>query len=127
MPSRSQAEADKDVYFDFDKMQSAPIKFRLGGKTHTLKPVKVGEFYQLANSIARLQAFAQSDLKSDKEQSITRLHDILASVCDTITVNDLKATEPHVLGLLYQLLMEHATGKFKEETWDVEKKKTRDQ
>ena len=51
MPTRAQAK-NTDVFFDFDKMQSESVPFKLNGKVHHLKPVTVGEFYALANGLA---------------------------------------------------------------------------
>lgn len=95
---------------DLDRLESHSVGFRLHGKTHIIRPVKVKEFYA---TIAKLASFAELQ-KSEKltdDELNTRYLELIQMLCDTVTLKDIQdCSRPQIAGL-FQLIVDSITGK----------------
>jgi hypothetical protein len=110
-PTRSKYK-DVEVVADFDAMSSEPVAFKLNGKIHTIKPITNTEFFTFANAYARLTALLKD--KGDSvpaEQVFDGYYEVFRSVCETISMDDIKNANSAQLGGVYQLIIDCVTGK----------------
>jgi hypothetical protein len=120
MPTR---DKNVEIYADLDKVLEEPLYFRCGGKVHKLKPVTLEYFYKFTN--ANVKFF---DLKSDEqvtpESVVDIYYEVVSSICDTISKEDIKELGYMKIGLLYNLISEHVHGRSHNVTPEELKKKT---
>lgn len=98
------------IVSDLDAMIASPIAFRLHGRVHYLKPVTVKEFFAYANALVSLDKLKTDDKLTD-EQLLEMYCRLIQSVCDTVTVEDVKSLTHGQATALIQLIVEHISGK----------------
>jgi hypothetical protein len=122
-PSRTKAQGVEPVT-DLDVMVAEPIPFRYKGVIHYLKPMQLDEFLKFTNAQFHLmEAIKKEDVKLTANDLANRYHAVIASVCDTITLDDILNMEQAQVAALYQLVIDLVTGQTT--TGDGKKKRMR--
>jgi hypothetical protein len=98
------------VVADFDKLESHSVGFVLHGKTHIIRPVKVKEFYAAISKLATFGELQKKEKLSEDEVSEKYL-EIIQTLCDTITLKDIKECTDPQIGALFQLIVNSILGK----------------
>ena len=98
------------VVSDLDAMVANPVAFRLHGKVHRMRPITVKEFFAVSNALLSLERLKSDDRLTD-EQIIDLYFQIIHSVCDSVTKNDIKSMTHAQAGALIQLIVDHVTGR----------------
>lgn len=126
MPTRHQFKGNQpeSVYVNLDKLISDPLPFRLHGKVHTLKPVSTKEFYHLTNSLAHLYTLRDQNKEVKAQEVIDAYYEVIKSLCDTITKEDIQKMTQAQIGAMYALILEHAHGRTEQVDQNELKKKT---
>lgn len=115
-PTRTKATQNIGPVADLDAIISEPVPFRFKGRIHYLKPMQLDEFLKFSNAQSTLIAALNATAEDDKEKRLSgkRLagmyHAIVASVCDTITLDDILSMEQAQVAALYQLVIDLVTG-----------------
>ena len=116
-PTR-QAES---LYADLDAIIAEPIYFKLHGKRHKIKPITTKEFLRVSNALSALW-----DMMDKKEitpiEVIDRYTELIQSVCDTVTRQDVENMEQQQAVGLMQLVMDSMTGKAHSPDYNQKKK-----
>lgn len=112
-----------EVYADLDKLIEEPLKIMVLGKVRTIKPMTVKEFYKLTNALARFHATKTSDGET-MEEVIGSYYEVISSVSDDFTLEDIKQMSQAQVGALYSIIVDHAHGRSDSLTQDDVKKKT---
>lgn len=113
-----------EVYANLDKLVSEPLPVELHGRIFYLKPVELGEYYQLANALAGLH-----EMKAKTQIEAKELRDAFKDLVNSVVTPNLttadveKMTQAQV-GALYTLICEHAVGRSHSLSQDDLKKKT---
>lgn len=107
MPARSNA----DVVTDLDAIVSESVSFRFNGKLHQIHPISLESFLRFSNAQTNLMAGLKDEaiLKTPKELA-TRYFEMISSVCDSITLDDIQDMEQVQIAALYQLVLDIVTG-----------------
>lgn len=108
-PARQKHTAD--LVADLDAMVSEAIAFKLHGKQHIVKPISLEEFLKYTNAYSQIWNSTDEKKKLTNEQFIEMYHQLFSSVCDTITVDDIKKMSQAQVGALFQLISDTVTGK----------------
>lgn len=108
-PARTQAKQVEPVC-DLDAILAEPVAFRWNGTIHYLKPMQLDEFLKYSNAQSKLMAEVSSETKLDPNTLIQRYHAVISSVCDTISVEDIKSMSQAQVAALYQLVIDLVTG-----------------
>jgi len=95
---------------DLDAIIAEPVYFKWNGKIHEIKPITVKEFLKYANANSKLLSSLQSDDKQPWETLASQYHSVIASVCDTISIDDVLKMEQPQVAALYQLIVDRITG-----------------
>lgn len=96
---------------DLDAIISEPVHFRFNGKIHALKPMQLDEFLKFSNAQARLMdTLKDAQAKLGPKDLAEQYHQVVASVCDTISVDDILNMEQAQIAALYQLVIDLVTG-----------------
>ena len=95
---------------DLDRLESHSVGFRLHGKVHVIKPVKVKEFYSAISKLSAFGVLQKKEKLTDDELNAKYL-EIITALCDTITLKDVEdCTRPQIAGL-FQLIVDSIMGK----------------
>lgn len=108
-PTRQKHTAD--LVADLDAMVSEAIAFKLHGKQHIVKPISLEEFLKYTNAYSQIWNSTDEKKKLTNEQFIEMYHQLFSSVCDTITIDDIKRMSQAQVGALFQLISDTVTGK----------------
>lgn len=109
-PARSKHTTE--LVADFDAMSTDPVAFKLNGKIHEIKPITTGEFFAYANAFAKLMAMLdEKKITIQPSELIERYYELFKSVCDTITIDDIRNSNNAQVAGLYQLVVDTVTGK----------------
>lgn len=121
-PTRSKYK-DAEPVTDLDAIIAAPVTFRFDGKIHKLKPMQLDEYLKFSNAQSRLLANLKDDAPKLNARELARQYlDVVSSICDTITIEDILRMEQVQVAALYQLIIDITTGQVKTEAG---KKKSR--
>lgn len=110
---------------DLDALVSEAIAFKIHGKVHTLNPVTVQEFLNFSYALTHAQSL-QAQTVVSPEELIDVYFQVFASVCNTITKEDVKDMTQAQIAALFQLIVDSIMGKVQGESGEVfqaEKKK----
>lgn len=102
------------VVTDLDAILESPGYVRLHGKTHTIKPVLVEEFFAFANALAAIKQIEGTE-KVTVDDLVDAYWGIISPVCPTITKEDIRACTQAQVAALVQLVTDHTTGRLTEE------------
>lgn len=106
----SQETKDIEVYADLDKLIDEGIHVKFRDKIHYLKPLRTEEYYALSNALAKL--WSLQGKKDFPPSDVTEGYfNIIHSVCETITLEDVKQATRAQLSGLYTCVMDHAYGR----------------
>ncbi len=108
-PARTQAQ-DIGPISDLDAIVADPIPFKFKGKVHWLKPIALEDFLRFSNAQAEILRAAHSETKMSVDELAFKYHRIFSSVCDTITVDDVKCMAQVQIAALYQLIQDMFMG-----------------
>lgn len=108
-PARTQA-LDIGPVADLDAIVADPIPFRFKGKIHVLKPIALDDFLKFTNAQAELLRAANDEVKLSAKELATKYHRLFASVCETISLDDVLGMEQVQIAALYQLIIDMTTG-----------------
>ena len=97
------------VVTDLDAIVRDPIAITLHGKTHTIKPVLVEEFFALSNALAIVKELGLRD-KLTLDEVIDGYYGVIYAVCPTITREDIRACSQSRIAALLKLVIEHVSG-----------------
>lgn len=97
------------VVTDLDAIVRDPIAITLHGKTHTIKPVLVEEFFALSNALAIVKELGLRD-KLTLDEVIDGYYGVIYAVCPTITREDIRACSQSQIAALLKLVIEHVSG-----------------
>jgi hypothetical protein len=107
-PARTAAQSRPIA--DLDAMLVEPVGFRLLGRDHVINPISVEQFFLVTTKWAELDM-----LKAKKDVAISEVLDkyfeIISSVVDTISRDDLNQMSMQQIGGALQLVVETVTGK----------------
>ena len=109
-PSRAKAIKEVEPVTDLDVIISEPVPFRFKGVIHYLKPFSLEEFLKFTNAQSRLAHTLGTSELITPDQLADQYHGVIASVCDTITLDDIKSMEQAQIAALYQLVIDLTTG-----------------
>lgn len=113
-PSRKHAQdtTDVEIISDLDKMVARRIGFRWNGKVHFIAPMELETFLVTMNE---LQSFSKTMIKAQKGEITFRdcmkdIHRTVASVCSTISLDDLMSMTFAQVNALNALIVKTVTG-----------------
>jgi hypothetical protein len=111
-PSRSKAKAarEQDVVTDLDAIIAEPVKFRFNGKIHTLNPIHLDEFLKFTNAQNSLSNALKAEGGLTADLLAESYFSVISSVCDDLTLNDIKSMSQAQIAALYQLVIDLVTG-----------------
>lgn len=110
-PARTnQKKSDVEVVTDLDAMLSEPVPFRFNKKVHYLKPVELGAFLKFTNARIALTEEKKDGSPLTKDELVKRYHDVISSVCDSISYEDIYHMSQTQVAALYQLVIDMITG-----------------
>jgi hypothetical protein len=111
-PARNEAafKGEGLVVADLDKMVVQPLAFRYGDRVHFIKPVDVQNFLIVTERIAVLDRMQKAKELSGAEL-VRAYADLIASMCDTIKIDDVRKMSQAQVGALYQLILDAVTGR----------------
>lgn len=109
-PARTAKKIDGPVS-DLDAIIAEPVNFRFKGKIHQLKPVDMQTFLKFTSAHSSLMRAAQDpEVKLSAEDLAQKYHQVISSLCNTITVKDIMDMEQVQIAALFQLVMDVVTG-----------------
>lgn len=121
-PTHSKAMAEPVI--DLDSITGEPVPFRFNGKIHKLKPISTATFFAYVNAEAAMMVRLKDKEKQLSVDEFCQMYyDVIASVCDTISLKDVRNMEQAKLAALYQLVIDLVTGHAN--TGDGKKKRKR--
>lgn len=101
---------DVKMVTDLDRMISDPVGFRWKGKVHKIKPMNNETFLRVLNELAKMEKFSR--VGSRDTQAVMHIYaGLFATVCDTITLKDVKQMSYAQVITLYREIMACVTGK----------------
>lgn len=108
--------SDVRLVADFDKIVADPIPFKVHGKTHFLKPIDMKEFILSADAMASTMERLENLNKDPKaklamSELLKIYYKIISSVCDTITMSDIKKMSQPQARAVFQLVYDHIAGR----------------
>jgi hypothetical protein len=112
----------EDLISDLDALIEKPVSFRLHGRIHSILPITTETFMVYTNAFANLYELNKQEKISPKEL-ILRYHDIISSVCKTVSVEDIENMTQPQIAALYQLIVDTVQGKTQAQIGEAEKKK----
>lgn len=120
-PTRTK-HVDTEPVTDLDAIIAEPVSFRYKGKIHTLRPMRLDEFLKFTNAQANLMGSLKDTANPMTAKALAKkYHEVVFSVCETITIDDILGMEQVQVAALYQLVIDLVTGQVK--TGDDSKKK----
>jgi len=120
MPARAEAEDGVELIADIDAIIEKTLSFKFMGRIHKLKSLDLENFMVWSNAWASM--FELKNKETTEEETLQKYHEVIASMCDTITIDDLKKAEQPQIAALFGLVIDHALGK--DRAKEFEKKKT---
>lgn len=109
-PARTMKHPD-DPVTDLDAIIAKPVHFQLKGKMHRLEPIVLEDFLKFTNAQASLmRAMSDKETKLSVRELAEKITAVFASVCSTLTVDDVLGMEQAQVAALFQLVMDHVTG-----------------
>lgn len=109
-------EDDFEIIADIDAVITKALGFKAFGQNHRLKPLTTETFLLYTEAMQNL-LHLPDDVKS--EEVIQAYFKVVSSICDTVTMEQIKKAEKSQLAALFQVVVDHSMGKTKE----IEKKK----
>jgi hypothetical protein len=104
---------------DLDALIQKPLHFKLRGKICTINPISSLTFYKFSNNVGK--AYELHKTKDLTRDDIIKFYfEMLSSVCDDITTEDVEEMNEAQITALIQLILDAVTGRI----WGTEKKKT---
>jgi len=98
------------IVADLDQIICEPVAFKFGGKAHYLKPVSTKEFLKVTEVFAKMEKLGKEN-KYTVEELVDVYADLISSLCDTIGKKELLTMSQIQVGALFQLILDHVTGK----------------
>ncbi len=123
MPTRNKNRPDQSsvMVADLDALLTKSITFRLLGKIHTIAPLSVEQFIRFAQSYSEFIALQDSDVVTP-DQLVECYYNMISSVCDSVSREDIKAMSQQQAAGLFQIMMDMHTGRlFADEKKTLEK------
>ncbi len=108
---------------DLDAIVADPVDFRFKGKRHRLKPFTLAEYLKFVSAKVVLETAISGTNPVTPRELADSYHRVIASVCDSITVEDIMQMEQVQVAALYQLVIDMVTGQV--DTGDGKKKRMR--
>lgn len=118
---RPARESETVTVLDLDKIVVQNLEFRFRGQTHILKPISNKAYFVRALAAVKIANLSYNDPEAVKKAHDTYF-DLISSVCDTITREDIDQMAPVQSGALVDLICEKIAGKTA--ISEEEKKKT---
>lgn len=113
-PARGNHAKATEPVTDLDAIIAEPVSFRYQGKVHKLNPMRLDEFLRFTNAQARLMEYLQVEGKTlTPRQLAEQYHEVIGSVCSTLSVDDIMGMEQVQVAALYQLVIDLVTGQVK--------------
>lgn len=113
-PTRAQAIAEKSpeirIVADLDRLVSDSVGFRFKGQVHVIKPMSNKTFLGVLGQLASMDELQKSGVR-DRERVIEVYAGLFATVCDSITREDVDTMEPAQISLLFKEIMACVTGR----------------
>ncbi len=107
------------VIADLDALIAEPVAFRFQGKTHLIKPISTAEFLKFLEASTKIGEVI-SNKESKPDDIVGAYYKIVSSVCDSFTLQEVKALTEAQAWALFRVIVETVKGK----TYgDPEKKK----
>lgn len=120
MPARAEAEDGVELIADIDAIIEKTLSFKFMGRIHKLKNLDLENFMIWSNAWASM--FELKDKKDvSEDETLKKYHEVISSMCDSITIGDLKKAERPQIAALFGIVIDHALGK--DRTKDYQKKK----
>lgn len=117
---KTQIPDDVTIVADLDRLISAPIYFKLQGKTHQLEPITVERFLELMQGMNVMDILRQKHAKGDtvsKEELYAGYSEVFKAMCKTVGRAEVNQMTESQIGALFQLVLNCVTGKaYVEET-----------
>jgi len=113
MPSRNKQKSPSQppvMVADLDALLTKKVSFKLLGKIHTIDPLTVFQFTNFAAAYGEVLRLHEQE-KVTSEELIDVYYNLVASVCDTVSREDIsKMTQQQVNGL-FQIMVDLHTGR----------------
>lgn len=107
---------------DLDALIQEPIPFKLKGKIHFIEPITTEVFFKTVNRLEAMDRLKTVAEDVTVDVIINAYYQLFASICKTITMDDVRGmSQPQCLALL-QLVIDSITGRAQAEAEDVKKK-----
>lgn len=107
-----------NIIADLDALIDEQISFKLHGKQHFISSVSTITFFKFAEKLAALNSLREKENLTGEELT-NAYYDLINSVCDTITVEDVEKCTSAQIGALFQLVLDKVMGRLTDD-----KKKT---
>ena len=121
MPARAQAEDDGvELIADIDSIVERTLSFKFMNRIHKLKNLDLENFMLWSNAWASM--FELKNKETSEEETLVKYLEVISSMCDSITIDDLKKAERPQIAALFGIVIDHALGKDRVEGY--QKKKT---
>ena len=111
MPARSQM--NDNLIADLDTLIDETVSLRLHGKTHTLNQITTIVFLKYTNRLAILNSCI-SNKNISEEELLDAYYELINSICETITIEDIKKAQSSQLAALLQLVIDKVMGRLTE-------------
>lgn len=99
-----------EVIADLDSLVADPVAFVFRGKDHLIKPVTTEEFLRYVNASSRIMDVIK-DPTVGPEEVLQSAHELISSVCDSITLEDVKSMTQAQIVALMTVVINFVTGK----------------
>jgi hypothetical protein len=120
---KNKLNIESEVIADLDAMLSSNVAFKFKGKVHVLKPIDLETFMLATEAMARADALLKKKEISYNE-CVQQYVDIICSVCDTISKEDIEQMTIAQVSALLNLVLETISGKVLEKKKTIEKQKS---
>lgn len=104
---------DVRVVTDLDRLVEDRIAFKLNGKTHLIKTVSVELLLKVTNENAKLQTLRGVE-GIDQKMIYDAYAKIFGTMCDTITIHDVREMSQMQIAVLFRTIVNCITGKYSE-------------
>ena len=120
MPARAEAEDNVELIADIDAIIEKTLSFKFMNRIHKLKSLDLENFMLWSNAWASM--FELKNKETSEEETLKKYHEVISSMCESITIEDLKKAERPQIAALFGIVIDHALGK--DRAKEYQKKKT---
>lgn len=114
-------DARPELYVDLDAVILKPVKFRLHGNVHEIKPMATEDFFKVSQELVAIQELGKKELVTPDELA-GRYHSLISTVCQTVTMEDIKRMDQVQCAGLLNLVIATVTGEAHADDFDLKKK-----